>query len=370
MDIEVASKNLIAQISTSLDTDGREHLVIVIKGSWRIPQAGQRPKPMAPSPFASSDQFFGEPGESAMLYGDDFVRYKPRCDVLFNACAHAPEGTAVQEMMVACQVGGMKKGIKVVGNRQWRKLFGIYTLTKAEPFLSMPLNFGYAFGGTRIIKSGKGDNVQISTETMLRNPAGKGWGGKRTAGDLDGKAAPNLQAIHENISSPTGNHQPIALSAVARHWIPRSQYVGTYDTHWVEEICPFLPDDFDEQFYQCAPEDQQIPHPQGGELVILRNMIAKRPDVRFKLPRLDELQVRILRSDYRTEMLAPVADTLFFETEADMFSVIWRTSVPIKRRIQEFLAVAVGPVDPQWWERKITGTDGCHGCNDDNEKIT
>ncbi|ATQ76020.1 hypothetical protein CR152_16855 [Massilia violaceinigra] len=372
MDIQVASKHLIAQISTSLDVDGREHLVIVIKGTWLIPEAGQRPRPIASSPLLPSDKFVGDPGQSAMICGDDFARYKPRCDVLFDSCAHAPDGKEVQELTVACQVGPMKKGIKVVGPRQWRKLLGMYTLTKTMPFTSMPLHYGHAFGGTRTYEKGWGDKPQILTETMLSNPAGIGWGGKRTGGDLDGEPAPNLHALDDNISSPTGNYKPVALSAVARHWTPRTQYTGTYDKHWEEEICPFLPEDFDERYHQCAPEDQQIVYPKGGEDVILRNMMAGRPDVRFKLPRLDELQVRILRTDYSTDMLVPVVDTLFFETEKGSFSAVWRTSVPIRRRIQEFSALAVGPVDPAWWERKKTGADGCHGCageTDENEGI-
>ncbi|MFB9245439.1 DUF2169 domain-containing protein [Massilia antarctica] len=370
MDIQVASKHLIAQVATSLDVDGREHLVIVIKGSWRIPEEGQRPRPIAPSPLSVSDAFVGEPGLSALLYGDDFARYKPRCDVLFDAYAHAPDGQEVQEITVACQVGPMKKGIKVVGPRQWRKLMGIYTLTKPEPFTRMPLHYGHAFGGARTYQQGWGENRQTMTETMLANPAGIGWGGKRTGGDLDGESAPNLQALGETISSPTGNYTPVALSAVGRHWTPRSDHAGTYDKHWEENVCPFLPEDFDEQHNQCAAADQQIAYPGGGETVILRNMMAGRPDVRFTLPRLDDLQVRILRTDYSTEILAPAVDTLFFETEKGSFSAIWRTSVPIRRRIQEFLVLAVGPVDPAWWQRQRAGAGGCHGCGhgmDDNE---
>ncbi|NHZ66942.1 DUF2169 domain-containing protein [Massilia sp. CCM 8694] len=63
------------------------------------------------------------------------------------------------------------------------------------------------------------------------------------------------------MSSPAGNYKAVALSAIGRHWEPRSQYVGTYDKHWEEEVFPSLPEDFDEQHYQCAPEDQQIAYP-------------------------------------------------------------------------------------------------------------
>lgn len=369
MDLLIASKHLLAEVSTALDVQGREHLVVVVKGSWQIPGPGQRPRPVAPSPLAKSDQFLGEAGLSPMLYGADFARHKPRCDVLFDSFAHAPHGTEVQELTVACQVGPLKKGIKVVGPRQWRKRLGLYSLSKAQPFSSMPLHFGLAFGGTRSFRKGSGNSAQILSESLLSNPEGTGWGGSKTGGDLDGVAAPNLQALDESISNPTGNYTPVALSAVARHWQPRSGYAGTYDQHWQQEICPFLPEDFDEQYHQCAPRDQQIDYPKGGEDVIFRNMMAGRDDVRFKLPKLDRMQVRILRKDYSVADLNAVVDTLYFETEKARFSAVWRVSVPIRRRIQEFSVVAVGTIDPDWWEAKRSGRGDCVGCAGGDEPV-
>jgi hypothetical protein len=364
MELLVASKHLLAEITTALDVQGREHLVIVVKASWQIPHSGQRPRPIIPTALAQADEFVGEPGESAMLYGADFARYKPRCDVLFDACAHAPQAIEVKELTVAFQVGPIQKGLKVTGARQWRKTLGIYSLSKAQAFTSMPLHYGLAFGGTRTYQKGSGDKAQTLTEALLSNPAGTGWGGPKTSGDLDGVAAPSLQAMDETISSPTGKYTPIAFSAVARHCQPRSQYVGTYDAHWQQEICPFLPEDFDEQYHQCAPQDQQMAYPQGGEEVILRNMMAGRDYVRFKLPKLDQLQVRILRKDYSVATPTAVVDTLYFEPEQERFSAIWRVSLPIQRRIQEFSTIAVGPIDVDWWHNKIMGLDGegCAGC--------
>jgi len=40
-----------------------------------------------------------------------------------------------------------------------------------------------------------------------------------------------------------------------------SQYSGTYDEAWQRDMAPLLPEDFDEQFFQRAPPDQQIPYP-------------------------------------------------------------------------------------------------------------
>jgi len=208
------------------------------------------------------------------------------------------------------------------------------------------------------------------TESLLANPAGLGWVGPKTKGDVDGLPAPCLLALNDSISKPGGKHKSVAFSAVARHWEPRSSYVGTYDEHWQKEICPFLPEDFDEQYHQCAPEDQQMPYPKGGEEVVLSNLMAGREDVRFKLPRLDTLQIRILYKDYRTANPEAVVDTLYFEPEHQRFSAIWRASVPIQRRIQEFDTIAIGPIDLNWWQNKILGLDGagCAGCGSTQEQ--
>ena len=82
MQLHIGSKHLAAGISVQLDVSGREHLVVVAKATWSLPAPGQRPRPLPPQPLAMADQYFGDPGESAMRYGADVLRFKPRCDVI------------------------------------------------------------------------------------------------------------------------------------------------------------------------------------------------------------------------------------------------------------------------------------------------
>lgn len=361
MELVVASKNLIADVAPALDVEGREHLVIVVKACWRIPAAGQRPMPIPPSPFEPADVYVGEPGQSAMLYGSDLVRFKPRCDVLFNAHAHSPTGEPVTEMLVGWRVGMLEKGLRVIGPRKWQRTLGWTSLSAPEPFTKMPLHFGMAFGGTRTWE--KGD--EVLSEALLSNPSGIGWFGKHSKDQIDGAPAPCLESITDAVSRPDGQYVPAAFSAVGRHWAPRKDYAGTYDEHWQREVFPFLPEDFDDRFHQCAPEDQQMAYPKGGESVILKHMVADRPDVRFFLPRLDRMNVHVLRTDYSTEKPDAVVDTLYFEPDQERFSVVWRACVPIRRRAQEFDTVAVGSIRTQWWsERKSDIDGGCPGCKE------
>ncbi|NHZ88361.1 DUF2169 domain-containing protein [Massilia sp. CCM 8733] len=360
MKIVVDSKHLAADIAVALDNAGREHLVIVAKSTWSIPEPGERARPLPPQPLVQADIYAGQPGASAMLYGADFARFKARCDVLFNASAHAPDNLPVPELLVAWQVGALRKGLRVLGPRTWRSKMGLLSLSKPEAFTTQPLHYGFAFGGTRIFQKEQAEAVY---ESYPDNPAGIGWAGARTRAQLDGAPAAQLEAMDDPLRSAQGKHAAAAFSAIGRHWPPRKQYGGTYDAAWRRDVFPLLPEDFDERFHQCAPEDQQMAYPEGGEPVVLRNMMRGRPDVRFALPRMKQQTVRVLRTDYSSSVLEALADTLYFEPDEQRFSVVWRISTPLKRRLQEIDTVAVGPVDPGWWQEKSLGLGaGCGGC--------
>jgi hypothetical protein len=64
----------------------------------------------------------------------------------------------------------------------------------------------------------------------------------------------------------------MSYGVIGRHWLPRIGYAGTYDQQWLDEHFPFLPPDFDEQYYQAAPLDQQLPKPLGEQMVSLVNL--------------------------------------------------------------------------------------------------
>jgi hypothetical protein len=368
MELVIGSKHITADMVVALDVQGREHMVVVAKSTWSIPQSGQRPRPLPPQPMVQADAYVGKPGESAMRYGADFARYKQHCDILFDAYAHAPEGKPVTELLVAWQLGSLQKKLRVLGMRTWRSNLGIFTTSEPTYFTRQALHYGLAFGGTRHYQQ----EGQALSEAFLDNPNGIGWAGPKTSNDLEGQPAPCLEAIDDPITSPRGKHKAVAFSAIGRHWAPRKDYAGTYDETWRKNDFPFLPKDYNEQFNQCAPNDQQMNYPKGGEPVILHNMMPGRSDVRFVLPRLDHMQVRALRRDYSSETLQAVVDTLYFEPEEKRFSAVWRVSLPIRRRIQEFDTIAVGPINLRWWADKAAGINGsgCAGCGSDETETT
>ena len=118
-----------------LEVDGREQLVVAIKGTYAIPTNGQTPSLLEKQiPLTEADEFTGEPGFSATRYETDYAHRKPMCDVLLNGCAYAPGGRPTKRVKVSLQVGGMKKTFNVVGDRIWkRKLFWIRP-SSSKPF--------------------------------------------------------------------------------------------------------------------------------------------------------------------------------------------------------------------------------------------
>jgi hypothetical protein len=97
---------------------------------------------------------------------------------------------------------------------------------------------------------------------------------------------PNVEYPNELISSWKQRPRSAGFGPIARDWSPRVELAGTYDEKWERERLPLLPFDFDEHFYQCAPEDQQVPgYLGGGEPVALYNLSAGGL-LRFTLPRI------------------------------------------------------------------------------------
>lgn len=362
MQVEVGSRHLATEVTVAPDVTGREHLVIVAKATWSIPEEGQRPRPLPPEPIAMVDEYWGAPGESPLRYGADLARFKPRCDVIFDATAHAPGGVAARELVAGFEIGPLLKRVRVTGPRVWNgsgnDVKG-YQLGEPGLFLQVPMHFGLAFGGARWHERAG----QALCEALEANPVGLGFAGAATMDQLAGASAPQLSSVERPLERPTADGLPVALSAVGRHWQPRRGFAGTYDEAWRREVFPMLPADFDDQFNQCAPLDQQMPYPKGGESVRLVHLSQGRPDLRFVLPKLD-MQVRVLRSDFSQAAPSANVDTLFFDVEHNRFTVVWRATLPIRRRIQEIKQVGIGPIDPVWWDKQRLG-GGCAGCRDD-----
>ena len=130
--------------------DGRELLVVAVKGTYNIPKNSEEPSLAETQvPLTEADEFTGEPGLSAPLYETDYAHQKPYCDVLLNGSAYAPKGRPVKKVNVAIRVASMSKYFVVVGDRIWQKKLLNIAPSQPKPFTQMQITYDHAFGWSR-----------------------------------------------------------------------------------------------------------------------------------------------------------------------------------------------------------------------------
>jgi len=340
-----------AAYTMGVDKEGRESIVVAVKGTYEIPrQPGQEAQLAAQQlPLVFADEYTGEPGFSAPLRETDFAPVKHRCDVLLTGSAYAPRGEPVTRVRVGLKVGTLTKSFDVVGNRHWEVDAFLHSRPgKPEPFEVMPISYDNAFGGRDEFSE---DPKKHSA--YMANPVGKGYHRELDPQLVIGTPLPNTEESGQPVERPDGKYRPMALGPIGRGWNPRLQYAGTYDDQWLEEHFPFLPPDFDEAYFQAAPPDQQIPYLQGGEEVILVNLTPEGRTA-FRLPTV-KIPVVFFRRRGEDATHEARCDTLHLEPDRGFLTLTWRVSEPIRRDIFEFSEILVGDMPRGWWRARETG---------------
>ncbi len=330
--------------------DGRESLVVVVKGTFRFPEKGSQEAVLADEqlPLVMADTFAGEPGFSAPVYESEFAPRKPKCDVLLNGSCYAPGGRPAKRVTVSLQVGSWRKSFSVVGNRTWKKGWWRVKSTRPEPFTIMPISYGNAFGGTDTTH----ENPQ-KHKFVLVNPVGRGFHHELKAKFINGKPLPNTEEEGRLVKKPGGDYRPMAFGPVGRNWDPRYKFAGTYDQNWIDNIFPFLPPDFNEAYYQAAPIDQQIPYLRGGELVTLNNL-SPEGATRFAIPTI-EMPIVFFPKKGNKQETQGVLDTLIIEPDQRRFTLTWRQSYQLKRNMFDVVQVVAGVMPKAWYRARELG---------------
>jgi hypothetical protein len=328
------------------EPSGRELLVVAIKGTFRFPseQGSRASLDDQQVALTLADAFFGEPGRSAPRYETDYAPRKHRCDLLLNGHAYAPGGRPTDRVTVSLSVDGWSKSFDAVGDRVWFSANGVSS-TAPVPFVKMPLSYDHAFGG---VDQNHEDPAEHAA--FMQNPAGRGFHRHLRAEWLDGAPLPNTEESGVEVSLPDSQYRPMSFGPIGRNWEPRCRYAGTYDQDWVDNVFPFLPADFDEQYYQAAPSGQQVPAGIGEQRVSLINLTAQsRRD--FILP-LFEAPVCIFPKKGGREDLQARVDTILFEPDVERVTLTWRVARPLKRNLFEIAQVLVGRKGPEWWQER------------------
>ena len=199
----------------------------------------------------------------------------------------------------------------------------------------MPLLFERAFGGS---DQSHPDPKYQGTE--LRNPVGVGFHQNSDRKTIVGTPLPNLEEPQHPIHKWSDTPPPAGFGIIGRNWQPRIKYAGTYDDQWLKERFPFLPADFDSQYFLSAPASQQVPFLKGGESVRCTNMTPEGIFV-FAVPAVEiPLVCRFRDRELRTQ---PNLDTLIIEPDQRRLLATWRATVPLGRKLAALREVLVGP---------------------------
>jgi hypothetical protein len=333
-----------------VDSSGRESIVVAIKGTFNLPQYSNEKPELAEIqlPLIMADTFTGDAGFSAPVLEVDYAPIKPFCDVILLGGAYAPQAKPTNKVQVGLKLGDIAKTFMVVGERHWEASDTDIKSSDPLPFEYMPISYDNAFGGLDdFLENPK------KHQTYMKNPIGKGYHAHGENQLIDTTPLANTEEVNQPIQSPHKNYQPMSFSPIGRHWESRSCYAGTYDDAWLEDQFPFLPKDFDNRYFQSAPRDQQIPYPVGDEEVILINL-STNGRTQFKLPIIDMPVIFFLKKGKKYKSKA-VIDTIVLEPDKGIFTMTWRSSLPLRKNIFEVPQILVGKMTRGWWRARELG---------------
>lgn len=305
------------------DHNGAEVWLVVVKATFDILPDGSTIPSTDQPPVLRVPEYHGEPGKSSIKYEADLILTKRTTDIIVVGHAYAPGGKPATQTDVGFRVGTVQKVLRVFGNREW----GALGPTRPEPFTKMPIVYERAFGGV----DRKSSHPERDWE--WRNPVGCGYA--VTKGHLDDCALPNIEWRDRSIRSWDDRPPPAGFGAIASHWQPRASLAGTYDDKWMQTRQPLLPEDFDDRFFQCAPDDQQAPQfLTGGEPVVLLNL-SPGGDLRFALPKIYlGFETRFYDGSREIHKQRKL-HTVILEPEFPRVSIVWHASLPCHFKVQK-----------------------------------
>ena len=352
----INATRMVAGYNLGLEPSGRESLVGVIQGTFRFPVEGEPAGYFAlheeQMPLVLSDTFTGEPGRSAPVHEVDYAPIKPRCDILLLGSAHAPRGRPATHVDVGLRVGSWHKSFSAVGPRHWDCGIATIRATPAQPFITQPIGYDFAFGGVDVRHEDPAKHA-----AFMANPVGRGFHHHLHREWVDGQPLPLTEDAGHPVSAPDGDYRPLAFGPLGRGWSPRAALGGTYDDEWRTNHFPFLPPDFDPRYFQAAPGDQQVPldtFQQGHVEVALWNLTPEGA-TRFTIPHLQAPVHVFPKRGGREDLLASL-DTVVIEPDLRRFTLTWRVARPLQKNLFEVAQVLVGRKGREWWQKRDTTT--------------
>lgn len=317
-------------------TDDTEVGIVVAKAEFRPDDTGKFRAIPKPAPLCLADEFEGDPASSPLVREQEIAPGKRGTDLTIRAIARAPEGKPLPDWAVSVQIPDrLFYEFRVRGPSEWRRGLLGWRQSDPEPVAEMPISYALAYGGPA-----QGDPEMERRPVFEENPAGLGHA---TPESLKGKqsfAAPRIGSLAEFVAAEPGQPMTVhGFGPIAKAWLPRRAFAGTFDDNWKTTRHPRMPRDYDLAFWNSAPPQLQIvPGLTGSERIIVKGIRATPDPVSVTLP---GVRLHLLaRGEDGTEGRLPlVLDTVDLDLRApepgtEVMSLVWRGLVTGSARIQ------------------------------------
>ncbi len=306
----------------TLDLEDDPFQVIILRGSFTILPG----KPLRPTQeqqqVRTSPEYFGALNDSSLRTDDDLAPYKANSDIILNTTAYAPRGIPHRRWNVGIRIGSLAKDLIVTGPRHWRwHWWHGWILDAPEPATEVPLRYEYAFGGQWTHE----DTADIYEE----NPCGRGFVDPAHLSRKESVPAPQIESPAEPIEELGKRYRPQGFGPLAKSWLPRRSYAGTYDEQWQRKRHPKLPEDFCVDFHNCAHPDLVYDgYLDGAESVELTHLHPTIPKLRFQLPDYAFLGAITDRAGFRYGRHF-LLDTVEIDITTMQVGLVWRLALPL-----------------------------------------
>jgi hypothetical protein len=301
------------------DKDGVDTLYVIVKATFTLSPLVAIAEVQVPP--VAADEYWGEPGASSIKYPSEMHIGKQATDVVLVGKAWTANGKAAYESGVMVSVAGRKQIAQVHGDRVWKGR----SLSSPEPFLSIPLVYECSFGGSYRATA---DGPLLGEE---RNPVGRGFLGKRSPEALAGQKAPNIEHLTVKLERLGDTPPPVGFGFVAPSWLPRRKFAGTYDKAWQKNRAPYLPQDFNPAFFNCAPPELVMPRfLEGGETIKVAGA-SRHGGLHFEVPRRQPtVSIKVAGA---TERPPVHLETVLIEPEDNRFCLTWRAALACDKKV-------------------------------------
>ena len=320
-----------AELAMLADESGRDLLVVLVKATYVITEAGQLQLSDEQAPVSLAGEYYGEAGKTSLKYAPEASFAKLSTDIALIGDACPPNGRVVKQLDVSLRVGAASKDLRIFGDRFWVRSKGLmntrWKMSDPQPFTSMPLIYERAFGG--IDTSTENEQDRISEP---RNPVGAGIVAKKSK--LEKVPLPNIEDPKQLIKTPQDRPQPAGFGFISPDWQPRQAYAGTYDKAWLDSRMPLLPQDFDRRFFNAAHTDLiGSGFLTGTEPVEIINA-SPRGHLKFNLP--GDAPVITVTMAYEDPLAVETQlDSVIFDTIDHTVHLLWRGSLDVYNRIYD-----------------------------------